>query len=71
MPVPAKAMSGVVNVAGTPEIVLTPDLVESIYGVNVLIDREPTTGVLRVTYLAATLAMTVSARRRGLAFKPT
>ncbi|GAA2110543.1 ABC transporter ATP-binding protein [Streptomyces synnematoformans] len=40
--------------AGTPETVLTSDLIESVYGVNVLIDREPTTGVLRVTYLAAT-----------------
>jgi iron complex transport system ATP-binding protein len=45
---------GQVVAAGTPETVLTSDLIESVYGVNVLIDREPTTGILRVTYLAAT-----------------
>jgi len=43
---------GQVVAAGTPEAVLTSDLIESIYGVEVLIDREPTTGILRVTYLA-------------------
>ncbi|MFE0028578.1 ABC transporter ATP-binding protein [Amycolatopsis sp. NPDC059021] len=40
--------------AGTPETVLTAELIESVYGVDALIDREPTTGVLRVTYLTAT-----------------
>ncbi|WP_028927653.1 ABC transporter ATP-binding protein [Pseudonocardia acaciae] len=45
---------GQVVASGTPETVLTSDLIESVYGVTVLIDREPVTGVLRVTYLAAT-----------------
>ncbi|MGP3970055.1 ABC transporter ATP-binding protein [Streptomyces sp. 6N223] len=45
---------GQVVAAGTPETALTSDLIELVYGVNVLIDREPTTGILRVTYLAAT-----------------
>ncbi|ONI88200.1 histidinol phosphatase [Actinosynnema sp. ALI-1.44] len=45
---------GMVVAAGIPEAVLTPDLIESVYGVNVLVDREPTTDILRVTYLAAT-----------------
>ncbi|QES47022.1 histidinol phosphatase [Streptomyces venezuelae] len=45
---------GQVAVAGAPESVLTPDLIESVYGVNVLVDREPTTGTLRITYLAST-----------------
>nr|WP_042178507.1 ABC transporter ATP-binding protein [Kibdelosporangium sp. MJ126-NF4]CEL13226.1 ABC transporter (iron.B12.siderophore.hemin), ATP-binding component [Kibdelosporangium sp. MJ126-NF4]CTQ98917.1 ABC transporter (iron.B12.siderophore.hemin), ATP-binding component [Kibdelosporangium sp. MJ126-NF4] len=44
---------GMVVAAGSPETVLTPDLIKSVYGVNVLIDREPTTDILRVTYLAA------------------
>jgi iron complex transport system ATP-binding protein len=43
---------GQVAAAGTPEAVLTSDLIKSIYGVEVLIDREPTTSLLRVTYLA-------------------
>jgi iron complex transport system ATP-binding protein len=43
---------GQVVVAGTPETVLTTDLIQSVYGVEVLVDREPTTGTLRVTYLA-------------------
>ncbi|MFF8840718.1 ABC transporter ATP-binding protein [Streptomyces sp. NPDC015130] len=45
---------GQVAAAGAPEAVLTPDLVKSVYGVNVLVDREHTTGTLRITYLAAT-----------------
>ncbi|MGL4744832.1 MAG: ABC transporter ATP-binding protein [Phycicoccus sp.] len=40
--------------AGTPDVVLTAGLVESVYGVEVLVDREPVTGTLRVSYLAAT-----------------
>ncbi len=43
---------GKVAAAGSPEAVLTADLIESIYGVEVLIDREPSTGILRITYLA-------------------
>jgi iron complex transport system ATP-binding protein len=43
---------GRVVTAGSPEAVLTSELIESVYGVDVLIDREPTTGILRVTYLA-------------------
>ncbi|MEV4281744.1 ABC transporter ATP-binding protein [Actinoplanes xinjiangensis] len=48
---------GRVIIAGSPEVVLTAELIASVYGVDVLIDREPTTGTLRVTYVApATLA---------------
>ncbi|MFF8828594.1 ABC transporter ATP-binding protein [Streptomyces sp. NPDC015131] len=47
---------GRVAAAGAPEAVLTPDLIETVYGVRVLVDREPTTGTLRITYLAATAA---------------
>ncbi|MEU9731633.1 ABC transporter ATP-binding protein [Streptomyces sp. NPDC048002] len=47
---------GRVAAAGTPEAVLTPDLIASVYGVKVLVDREDTTGVLRITYLAAAAA---------------
>ena len=43
---------GRVIAAGPPETVLTADLIEAVYGVDVLIDREPTTGILRITYLA-------------------
>ncbi|MDX6758680.1 ABC transporter ATP-binding protein [Streptomyces sp. F8] len=45
---------GQVAAAGTPEAVLAPDLIRSVYGVDVLVDREHTTGALRITYLAAT-----------------
>jgi iron complex transport system ATP-binding protein len=49
---------GRVVVAGAPEDVLTADLIGSVYGVDVLIDREPSIGALRVTYLApAALAL--------------
>ncbi|MBG0851589.1 ABC transporter ATP-binding protein [Streptomyces spinoverrucosus] len=51
---------GEVAAAGTPEAVLTPDLIKSVYGVNVLVDREPTTGTLRITYLAATATGTTA-----------
>ncbi|MQA07886.1 MAG: ATP-binding cassette domain-containing protein [Pseudonocardiaceae bacterium] len=43
---------GQVIAAGSPETVLTPELINTVYGVDVLIDHEPTTGILRVTYLA-------------------
>jgi iron complex transport system ATP-binding protein len=43
---------GRVVTAGSPEAVLTAELIASVYGVDVLIDREPATGTLRVTYLA-------------------
>ncbi|MDG4764925.1 ABC transporter ATP-binding protein [Solwaraspora sp. WMMD406] len=42
---------GQVVAAGAPETVLTSDLIESVYGVTVLTDREPATGILRITYL--------------------
>ncbi|MFG2758014.1 ABC transporter ATP-binding protein [Streptomyces wuyuanensis] len=45
---------GQVAAAGDPETVLTPDLIKSVYGVDVLVDREHVTGTLRITYLAAT-----------------
>jgi iron complex transport system ATP-binding protein len=45
---------GQVVAAGGPETVLTPDLIESVYGVHALVDREPTTGIPRITFLAAT-----------------
>jgi len=48
--------------AGTPETVLTSELIESVYGVEVLIDREPTTGMLRVTYLTATAGQTTAGK---------
>jgi iron complex transport system ATP-binding protein len=44
---------GQVVAAGGPEAVLTPDLIESVYGVRALVDREPTTGIPRITFLAA------------------
>ncbi|MFF3015588.1 ABC transporter ATP-binding protein [Streptomyces sp. NPDC057939] len=47
---------GRVAAAGAPADVLTPDLIRSVYGVDVLVDREPTTGTLRITYLASTAA---------------
>ncbi|MFE4631973.1 ABC transporter ATP-binding protein [Streptomyces sp. NPDC056773] len=48
---------GQVAAAGVPEAVLTPELIRSVYGVNVLVDREPTTGILRITYLASTATL--------------
>ncbi|MCE7080326.1 ABC transporter ATP-binding protein [Streptomyces sp. ST2-7A] len=45
---------GQVVAAGAPETVLIPELIESVYGVNTLVDREPSTGSLRITYLAVT-----------------
>jgi iron complex transport system ATP-binding protein len=45
---------GQVVAAGGPETVLTSDLIESVYGVDALVDREPTTGIARITFLAAT-----------------
>ncbi|MFJ3929267.1 ABC transporter ATP-binding protein [Streptomyces sp. NPDC090029] len=42
---------GMVVAAGAPDSVLTPDLISSVYGVEVLVDREPATGTLRITYL--------------------
>ncbi|MFD3547742.1 ABC transporter ATP-binding protein [Streptomyces sp. NPDC058655] len=53
---------GQVAAAGAPEAVLTPDLIRSVYGVNVLVDREHTTGALRITYLAATATRTTAAQ---------
>ncbi|RNL73768.1 ABC transporter ATP-binding protein [Streptomyces sp. I6] len=54
---------GRVAAAGAPEAVLTPDLIESVYGVHVLVDREHATGTLRITYLAA--ARTTATGRQG------
>ncbi|MFV2019275.1 ABC transporter ATP-binding protein [Micromonospora sp. LOL_023] len=56
---------GQVVAAGSPETVLTPELIESVYGVEVLVDREPSTDVLRVTYLAATALRTADAKSAG------
>lgn len=53
---------GQVAAAGVPAAVLTPDLIESVYGVEVLVDREPTTGALRITYLAATATPTATTK---------
>ncbi|MEU8773448.1 ABC transporter ATP-binding protein [Streptomyces sp. NPDC048606] len=44
---------GRVAAAGSPEEVLTPDLIEAVYGVRALVDREPATGTTRVTYLTS------------------
>jgi len=55
---------GRVVTAGAPETVLTAPLIESVYGVEVVIDRESTTGVLRVTYLAAAGKVVGAARGR-------
>jgi iron complex transport system ATP-binding protein len=55
---------GQVVAAGVLESVLTPDLIESVYGVTVLVDHEPATGVLRITYLAATTSATPTAKAR-------
>ncbi|MGW6912875.1 ABC transporter ATP-binding protein [Kitasatospora sp. NPDC054939] len=43
---------GQVAAAGAPEAVLTPDLIRSVYGVHVHVDREPLTDTLRITYLS-------------------
>ncbi|WP_282700125.1 ABC transporter ATP-binding protein [Streptomyces sp. CC219B] len=51
---------GEVAAAGAPEAVLTRDLIQSVYGVDVLVDREHTTGTLRITYLAATATGTTA-----------
>ncbi|WTX00890.1 ABC transporter ATP-binding protein (plasmid) [Streptomycetaceae bacterium NBC_01309] len=51
---------GHVVAKGVPEAVLTPDLIESVYGVKVLVDREHTTATLRITYLAATATRTTA-----------
>ncbi|MGW7342713.1 ABC transporter ATP-binding protein [Streptomyces sp. NPDC054854] len=53
---------GQVAAAGAAEAVLTPELIKSVYGVDVLVDREPTTGALRITYLAATATRTTIAK---------
>ena len=45
---------GRVIATGPPADVLTPARIAAVYGVDVLVDREPTTGALRVTYLAPT-----------------
>ncbi|MFD6418135.1 ABC transporter ATP-binding protein [Streptomyces sp. NPDC060194] len=44
---------GQVAAAGAPEAVLTTDLIEAVYGVEVIVDREPAADTLRVTYVAA------------------
>jgi iron complex transport system ATP-binding protein len=41
---------GRVAAAGDPSMVLTPDLVRTVYEVDTLIDREPTSGAIRITY---------------------
>ncbi|MFD5248228.1 ABC transporter ATP-binding protein [Amycolatopsis sp. NPDC058340] len=55
---------GQVVTAGAPETVLTAPLIESVYGVDVVIDRESTTGALRVTYLSAAGKVAGGARGR-------
>ncbi|MBN9743469.1 histidinol phosphatase [Amycolatopsis sp. A1MSW2902] len=55
---------GRVVVAGAPDAVLTTELIESIYGVNALIDRESASGALRITYLAAATSRTAEAEAR-------
>ncbi|MEV1050142.1 ABC transporter ATP-binding protein [Streptomyces sp. NPDC049887] len=57
---------GQVAAAGDPETVLTPDLIRSVYGVDVLVDREHVTGTLRVTYLAATARQTTATKAMQL-----
>ncbi|AWK07687.1 histidinol phosphatase [Streptomyces spongiicola] len=56
---------GQVAAGGSPEAVLTPDLIESVYGVRVLVDREPATGTLRITYLGATADRTAATQPQG------
>ncbi|MFJ6940596.1 ABC transporter ATP-binding protein [Streptomyces sp. NPDC101132] len=41
---------GRVVAAGTPEDVLSPDLISAVYGVNAIVDREHTTDTLRITF---------------------
>ncbi|MGW7312545.1 ABC transporter ATP-binding protein [Streptomyces sp. NPDC054865] len=53
---------GQVAAAGAAEAVLTPELIKSVYGVDVLVDREPTTDALRITYLAAKATRTTTAK---------
>jgi iron complex transport system ATP-binding protein len=43
---------GRVVTAGPPSAVLTGELIAAVYGVETLVDHEPTTGALRITYLA-------------------
>ncbi|TFE43345.1 ABC transporter ATP-binding protein [Streptomyces sp. ICN441] len=57
---------GGVAAAGVPETVLTPDLIASVYGVSVLVDREPATGTLRITYLGAAASGATAVKERQL-----
>ncbi|MFG3661525.1 ABC transporter ATP-binding protein [Streptomyces sp. NPDC047706] len=57
---------GQVAAAGAPEAVLTPDLIKSVYSVDVLVDREHTTGTLRITYLAAIATGTTATKAMQL-----
>jgi iron complex transport system ATP-binding protein len=43
---------GRVIAAGPPQDIVTPELISKVYGVDVLVDLEPSTGIVRVTYLA-------------------
>lgn len=44
---------GHVAAAGTPAAILTADLLRSVYEVDAVIDHEPSTGALRISYQAA------------------
>jgi hypothetical protein len=43
---------GRVIAAGPPQDIVTPELISKVYGVDVLVDHEPSTGIVRVTYIA-------------------
>jgi iron complex transport system ATP-binding protein len=43
---------GRVVAAGPPDEALTPAVIRAVYGVEALVDREPTTGMVRITYVA-------------------
>lgn len=43
---------GRVVTAGPPRDVITPERIRHVYGVDATVDHEPTTGILRISYLA-------------------
>lgn len=59
--------AGSVVAAGAPEVVLTSQLIEFVYGVEVLVDSEPLSGALRITYLGPA----ASGRRRPQQSEPS
>jgi iron complex transport system ATP-binding protein len=49
---------GRVAAAGPPATILTADLVRAVYEVDALIDEDPTTAMVRITYQTASAPVT-------------